>query len=60
MDKQKFFNKIEEIRVYVNDMEWIGPYNNLSKDDAKEYAEDFNKVLKLLNDLNDLVKGEEI
>lgn len=60
MDKQKFFNKIEEIRVYVNDMEWIVPYNNLSKDDAKEYAEDFNKVLKLLNDLNDLVKGEEI
>ena len=58
MDKQKFFNKIEEIRVYVNDMEWIVPYNNLSKDDAKEYAEDFNKVLKLLNDLNDLVKGE--
>ena len=60
MDKQKFFNKIEEIRVYVNDMEWIVPYNNLSKDDAKEYEEDFNKVLKLLNDLDDLVKGEEI
>lgn len=60
MDKQKFFNKIEEIRVYVNDMEWIVPYNTLSKDDAKEYAEDFNKVLKLLNDLDDLVKGEEI
>ena len=58
MDKQKFFNKIEEIRVYVNDMEWIVPYNALSKDDAKEYAEDFNKVLKLLNDLDDLVKGE--
>lgn len=60
MDKQKFFNKIEEIRVYVSDMKWIVSYNTLSKDDAKEYEEDFNKVLKLLNDLDDLVKGEEI